>query len=896
MKLSISAAILLLGSQSHAALEETSLMQGLLERHSKLSVAESSTKAARQDSTAKLMETATKMMKNGATPDVITFIEETITEVQQNVLSSIVDEHHRDQALIYSLLNRLDEAVDAMQQCCDAENNHQQNRDNATELHKQCRSQEALVCASNRHCEFILEELWKVVRREEEEMQRIHWAIHGEWCVGTVPEHPSLADPWHWTNTAYKEGPETFDSVNEYPAIDLEEDVFEFRKFTVDHFGQYIIQKKIVWEAWEAYYKQLEICRGVELVWDAKVDECDDFQDKVHSLACQATHSSRQCKITAAHSYDMSLVAYNNAVTAITQLEYDRKREWETLHITTCLLETVYTHVIHSIDSGEPCPTTESHPNQTEHEINYCHVVPESLTANLTIDYGEPPLLPTCSPPGPEPCTRQYLWAEHGSLPQHIADTFNQGLKDFHASLSAGGHQPFDPNVSLSVHGWPGCAPVSACIPCEAQNLVIDPLYVRSDFCGSEQRHLQSGEMDISTFKCLTGNQCILSSGRCNGESNCDDGSDEVGCGAAWGTPAVLHKEECGEPFLPDVQGRCADNSCYPIEGRCNGVNNCANGEDEEGCTWSISGLQHVASTGYHSSIAVPSVDSKVFWDREYTFDSIGSFAHRSYIKISNDDKRIRLSHVQTKLSLPHPTTVVVVKIANHELPWLESDGWTRADLTGVIYHGVRETRHKEWDPTLLVDDSFDAGEVWQKTYPAGAVELRGNDGGDGSYLVFLVPAQQVQVCCEGEIAQCLACRAHVTVEEFCIENAGQYDCPNLHVIPSQAPVLPPGTDRDCKPCEENHVGCSHPGNADHAWCHNNCALAWQSTEACGTDTSSGTHCFCGTVQLRTLLCRACESSDPGCTHPGAATEEWCYNSCAGGHCPSSHCQCTGNY
>ena len=76
----------------------------------------------------------------------------------------------------------------------------------------------------------------------------------------------------------------------------------------------------------------------------------------------------------------MTFIAYNNAVADIRVKEYERKREWETLHIVTCLLETVYTHVIHSINSGEPC-----HPEQTAAEINTCHIVEESMTATLTI-------------------------------------------------------------------------------------------------------------------------------------------------------------------------------------------------------------------------------------------------------------------------------------------------------------------------------------------------------------------------------------------------------------------------------------------------------------------------------------------------------------------------------
>jgi hypothetical protein len=37
------------------------------------------------------------------------------------------------------------------------------------------------------------------------------------------------------------------------------------------------------------------------------------------------------------------------------------------------------------------------------------------------------------------------------------------------------------------------------------------------------------------------------------------------------------------------------------------------------------------------------------------------------------------------------------------------------------------------------VVDSYGPGEVWEKTFPAGVVEMGGNHGGDGSYVMFVV-------------------------------------------------------------------------------------------------------------------------------------------------------------
>jgi hypothetical protein len=713
---------------SDATQEETSLMQGLVARRGQLSP---DAKEGRKDATAKLMETATKMLKNGATPDVITFIETTITEVNQNVLGAIVSEHHRDQQLIDDLLARFDAAIAAMEACAASIEQGRIDTETASEAHQVCRSDESLDCARSRRCEEELEELWEIVKIREGEMREIHWRIHGWWCEGPAPPHPGLDDPFRWNPTIAKEGPETSLSEGEYPTISYSQDVIDFRHFSVEQFGLYIHHKPLVEEAWENYNRKLLECAALEETWTLKVDDCDDKQDTLHDQACAHAGTNRQCASNFGHEYHMTMVAYEGAVETIQQLEYDRKREWETLHIVTCLLETVYTHVIHSIDSGDPCPTTESHPEQTEQEINYCHVVEESMTTNLTIDYGTPPLPPTLPPPPEPPCTAGFI-AEQS--------TFSAAIESSHGEkIEAENLQAYF--TMVSAYGWAGCAAPKACIPCEATDLVVDPAYVENEVCKEHHAHLGAGQMDWDTFKCVSGNECIRSTGRCNGVSNCDDASDELGCDTPWGTPAMLGTQTCDSTFNPDAQFQCGDGTCTHKAGRCNGINNCANGEDEEGCATTTTDLTVETMTGFTATILSPAVSTAVFYDRSYIFDSLGSFTGHSYVKISNEDKHIRHSHVQMKLRFDHPTIVYVAKLDDQELPWLHSEGWAHSSLIGVSYHGVRETRHTDWS-NQLNEDHYGPGAVYQKTFPAGAVELRGNNGGDGSYIIFVANTQ----------------------------------------------------------------------------------------------------------------------------------------------------------
>ena len=114
--------------------------------------------------------------------------------------------------------------------------------------------------------------------------------------------------------------------------------------------------------------------------------------------------------------------------------------------------------------------------------------------------------------------------------------------------------------------------------------------------------------MNRDTFKCLSGNQCVLAESSCNELKDCDDGSDELGCDTTW----VCMKRIAMTHLL--TSSSCADNvHCTHIFGKCNGTSNCANGSDEVGCATTTHGATLEAVTGYASTILAPAIHEHLF-------------------------------------------------------------------------------------------------------------------------------------------------------------------------------------------------------------------------------------------------------------------------------------------
>jgi len=376
-----------------------------------------------------LMESATTMLKNGATSAVVDFAEETLGEVSGVVIPAIINESLNDQAFIYSLHGRFE----TIRQTLTADNLevYQLNSEEQTlsSQHKSCRNTEHEKCEGKRNCEMELYRLWTVWVTEEEDLKEIHDHIHGHFCP------PGTNGTLH-----------------------------SFRVASVPWMQQYMAQKIVVEAAEVTYDAKVPECVVTHGLLDDQSAVCNSLQTQLEEKACQ--HALKINEVLHRYYDDeaQAEAAYHCAVQEIMELERDRKREWVTLQVVNCLLERIREQ------NGVPCD--DSNGGVTE-EVGICEE--RHGLAVCSNEEGEPRLCLDYPPVPPHPAECPARDAVIGVCLPVVQETPCCGAwhNQEYANLPA---VPLPPFSSTN----PGCNAYPECVGCPEMDT---PAYEPVDTC-----------------------------------------------------------------------------------------------------------------------------------------------------------------------------------------------------------------------------------------------------------------------------------------------------------------------------------------------------------------------------------------------------------------------------
>lgn len=409
--------------------DETSLMQGLKPTQ----VAPKDDKDDRSKAISNLLQSATSMLKNGATPDVVDFAQATLTEITGTVLPAIENAHAADQQLVDTTFAMFEAALIQLEN----DNNRVKTAHDAerslSSQHKTCRHQEEIICDDKRECDYELWAIWKRFVEEESTMRQHQAEINAHFCV-------EGANGTLWL----------------------------FRDHAIVLFPPFIEQKPVV-EHWELQYDlKRPNCTTLFISLDDKTEECDALQLRLERAACSHYNLVIEVRNTFAESWGYALYTYQRIMDEVHCLEIDRWKEWRTLSTVQCLLDRTTER------NGRPCDETT---DEVVSEVAVCEEVQTTTVIDhlrivyyvippIPIDCPIPPwdslVIPAVHPwpgrcvpvPPQKPCGT-------GFIDQEYADLWTPPQPEFHEENSHCNQRP-ECESCVDVPTYPICYSIYA--------------------------------------------------------------------------------------------------------------------------------------------------------------------------------------------------------------------------------------------------------------------------------------------------------------------------------------------------------------------------------------------------------------------------------------------------
>jgi len=324
-----------------------------------------------------LHKSTMKLLKEGGTPEVVTWADTAMTEISEDVEIAIEHSHKVDEQLVHETASRFDEIASQFAEKVVKLSELRESHRDMSSSHLTCRGQERLDCDAHTAC-----------IAEEERLKNIKDTAHGHFQT----------------------------SVNSVKHCDG--DSTEPMHEQENKHNGYVQTGQQYFDAWEAYEAKHNECNGLNSVLSEQRLTCDGKKQEFESGACTSHDHFTMSYDDMVQDWELQESQYASVKSTVEAGAGDRKAEFETLAEVKCLLAKVKER------GGKPCDEEEEE-GVSEKIEEHCKDEAKD-SSHLTIEF--PDLTPQPARPAEEeyPCTPQFIHDEYSGLTGRCFDNLPQ--------------------------------------------------------------------------------------------------------------------------------------------------------------------------------------------------------------------------------------------------------------------------------------------------------------------------------------------------------------------------------------------------------------------------------------------------------------------------------------
>jgi len=337
-----------------------------------------------------LFQSASQLVRSGATPKVVSFSKETLQQIKDAVLPAMVDETKQDKKSLNDILAKFPPLVETYTSHIAELDNFRKAEKTLSDEHKVCRVKQQTVCDACTACKDEEKELWE----EKITAEKICNNSKTELCdeVSFVPYNCAEVNGLTSCTWNRRTKAETY----------------------IEKCEEYYNKTQMHKESKEKCHK---ICDQVDKKLPVRTQallevgptikqECTELKSQLEAGSCksQVRYTSALEALNAAWS--LLLTLYDAQSKDVLMKVKDRKVECGTITSVECLLENI---------NEKPCGDPE-----VDEKIGKCRKEPNCTWVDIEIP--TPPVKPAPPPPAPHPCTPEFVAQEYGNLTSECFD------------------------------------------------------------------------------------------------------------------------------------------------------------------------------------------------------------------------------------------------------------------------------------------------------------------------------------------------------------------------------------------------------------------------------------------------------------------------------------------